>query len=45
VTTYYEHYYPNSPSASWLDTCTLPESEHALCTVALNLFIAWDGDN
>jgi hypothetical protein len=36
-------FYPNSPSGSWLDTCTLPPADHALCTTSLNVFVAWYG--
>jgi hypothetical protein len=32
-------YYSGNEDGSWLDTCTLPNSEHALCTVALNAFV------
>jgi hypothetical protein len=30
---------------SWLDTCTLPDSEHAICTVALNAFVSFYGND
>ncbi len=33
-------YYPNAGDGSWLETCTLPASEKAECTAALNAFIA-----
>lgn|GEM_PF-1887868 len=33
-------YYSGSPSGSWAETCTLPESEHALCTTTLNAFVS-----
>lgn len=36
-------YYSDAPDGSWLDTCTLPASEHALCTVALNTFVSFYG--
>lgn len=36
-------YYPNAPDGSWQETCTLPDSEKAGCTAALNTFIAWYG--
>jgi hypothetical protein len=29
---------------SWVDTCTLPDSRHALCTAALNDFVARYGN-
>jgi hypothetical protein len=32
-------YYSGDESGSWLDTCTLPTSEHQLCTVVLNQFV------
>ncbi len=35
------HGAPNS--SSWLDTCTLPATEKAICTVSLNRFIDWYG--
>jgi hypothetical protein len=38
-------YYSGNDNGSWLDTCTLPSSDHALCTVALNTFVAWYGNN
>jgi hypothetical protein len=38
-------YYSGNQGGSWLDTCTLPESDHALCTVALNTFINFYGNN
>jgi signal peptidase I len=31
-------YYSGNENGSWLDTCTLPASDHLLCTAALNLF-------
>lgn len=34
-------YYADSPS--WLETCTLPYSQHALCTAVLNTFVSWYG--
>jgi hypothetical protein len=36
-------YIPTSDNGSWLETCTLPESEHATCTAALNTFVSWYG--
>jgi hypothetical protein len=36
-------YYPNVPDGSWLETCTLPDSDKAECTATLNTFIAWYG--
>jgi hypothetical protein len=36
-------YYSGNDNGSWLDTCTLPNSEHALCTVALNAFVEFYG--
>jgi len=36
-------YYSDAPDGSWLDTCTLPASEHALCTVVLNTFVSFYG--
>jgi hypothetical protein len=36
-------YHPNAPDGSWLETCTLPDSDKAECTAALNAFIAWYG--
>ena len=36
-------YYSGNYNGSWLDTCTMPNSDHALCTVALNAFVAWYG--
>jgi Protein of unknown function (DUF3761) len=33
-------YYSGSSSGSWAETCTLPESEHALCTTTLNAFVS-----
>jgi len=32
-------YYSKSDNGSWIDTCTLPEEEKALCKAALNDFI------
>ena len=37
-------YYSGNENGSWQDTCTLPSSEHAICTVALNRFVDWYGD-
>lgn len=36
-------YHPNAPDGSWLETCTLPDSDKAECTAILNTFIAWYG--
>ncbi len=38
-------FYPNSSSGSWLDTCTLPPADHALCTTSLNVFVSWYGSD
>ncbi len=38
-------YYSGNENGGWLDTCTLPNSEHALCTVALNAFVSFYGNN
>ena len=38
-------YYSGNENGSWLDTCTLPNSEHALCTVALNAFVKFYGSD
>jgi hypothetical protein len=38
-------YHPGAQDGSWLDTCTLPSSDRAECTVALNSFIDWYGAN
>lgn len=38
-------YYSGNENGSWLDTCTLPNSDHALCTVALNAFINFYGSD
>jgi hypothetical protein len=38
-------YYSANEDGSWLDTCTLPNSEHALCTVALNSFVSLYGND
>jgi hypothetical protein len=37
-------YYSGDENGSWLDTCTLPSGDHALCTVALNAFVSSYGD-
>lgn len=37
-------YYSGNENGSWLDTCTLPYSQQALCTTALNLFVSDYGD-
>lgn len=33
-------YYPSSQNGSWTETCVLPIAQRALCTVALNAFVA-----
>jgi hypothetical protein len=38
-------YHPGAPDGSWLETCTLPSSDRAECTAALNTFITWYGAN
>jgi hypothetical protein len=38
-------YYSGNDNGSWVDSCALPASEHAICTVALNRFIDWYGTN
>lgn len=36
-------YHGGSTDSSWLDTCTLPYSQQALCTAVLNTFVDWYG--
>lgn len=36
-------YYPMDNNGSWIATCTLPGTEHAICTSALDAFISWYG--
>lgn len=38
-------YHPGNPDGSWLATCTLPASEHQLCTSSLNNFLASYGND
>ena len=38
-------YHPDVQSGSWLDTCTLPASDAALCTVVLHEFVALYGSD
>ncbi|MGP8059041.1 MAG: DUF4850 domain-containing protein [Acidimicrobiales bacterium] len=38
-------YQSGNDNGSWLDTCTLPASDHALCTAVLNQFVDWYGAN
>jgi hypothetical protein len=38
-------YYSGDDHGSWLETCTLPTSEHGLCTVALDTFVSWYGSD
>ena len=38
-------YYSDNDNGSWTDYCTLPASQQAICTVALNRFIDWYGTN
>jgi ABC-type lipoprotein export system ATPase subunit len=33
-------YIPGSDNGSWTETCTLPASEHSLCTLSLNQFVS-----
>jgi len=33
-------YYPQSAEGSWVETCTLPASEHELCTASLDNFVS-----
>jgi hypothetical protein len=34
-------YHPGAPDGSWRETCTLPASYQADCTVALSTFVSW----
>ncbi len=36
-------YDAHGATGSWLDTCTLPPADVALCTAALNTFVGWYG--
>ena len=36
-------YHPSAPDGSWLETCTLPDGDHAECTAVLNAFVSWYG--
>jgi serine/threonine protein kinase len=38
-------YYSGNDNGSWTDSCTLPASQQALCTVVLNRFVDWYGTN
>jgi len=38
-------YYSGNDNGSWMDACTLPASQTAVCTVALNRFVDWYGNN
>lgn len=38
-------YYSGNLNGSWTDSCTLPSSEMSVCTVALNRFVDWYGNN
>jgi hypothetical protein len=40
-----ETYYAGSEFGSWLDTCTLPGTEKALCTTVLDNFVSQYGQN
>jgi hypothetical protein len=33
-------YYPQSDYGSWFETCTVPDSQRALCTAVLNSFVS-----
>jgi len=36
-------YHPGAADGSWLETCTLPDSDKTECTAILNTFIVWYG--
>jgi hypothetical protein len=36
-------YVPYSHNGSWIETCTLPPDDHALCTASLDYFVTRDG--
>jgi len=36
-------YYPQSPNGSWFETCTLPDSQRAICDSALAAFVSMYG--
>lgn len=38
-------YYSGDTNGSWTDSCTLPPSETPICTVALDRFVDWYGQN
>jgi len=38
-------YHSGNDNGSWLDTCTVPANDHALCTAILNQFVDWYGAN
>lgn len=38
-------YHSGNNNGSWIDTCTLPDNEQALCTAVLNNFVAAYGAN
>jgi hypothetical protein len=37
-------YTPYSNDGSWIETCTLPVSDHSLCQLSLNLFVSSYGN-
>ena len=37
-------YFPGSQFGSWTETCTLPSSQHAVCTLILNQFLSQYGN-
>lgn len=36
-------YHPHSDDGSWLETCTLPGGDKAVCTATLSAFVSWYG--
>jgi hypothetical protein len=36
-------YHPPNDAGSWLETCTLPNTDRLICNAALNTFVAWYG--
>ena len=38
-------YYSDNENGSWTASCALPDSEKSVCTVALNRFVDWYGNN
>jgi hypothetical protein len=38
-------YHSGNPNGSWLETCTLPATDHAICTAVLNNFVDAYGTN